>query len=275
MEQLLYKIAIISDPQINLRQTNYNGVQKDLEILQRCYKNINVDALAVCGDITENGLPEEWDYFFNGLKQYCLTKNLFLVPGNMDKTNTEKGKKIFTEAYRRFSGNDHGLYFVYETDCCFFAGIAYEPINKGTITDTQLYVLDKFLQKAAVLNFPAIVFSHYQVSDTINVNWKYASMNEDSPKVRNILEKHCGKVVFFSGHTHRGLMIEPGGSIVTQKNVTYVSTPSLCYPDVEHYQADNDCEGTGFICEVYKEGIRIRGYNFLNREYLNSFDWKI
>ena len=83
MEQPLYKIAIISDPQINLKQTNHNGFQKDLEILQKCFENINVDALGVCGDVTENGLPEEWDYFFNGFKQHCPTKNLFLVPGNM------------------------------------------------------------------------------------------------------------------------------------------------------------------------------------------------
>ena len=160
-------------------------------------------------------------------------------------------------------------------DSCFLAGIAYEPINNGTITDTQLYVLEKFLQKAAGLKLPAIVLSHYQVSDTINIDWKYASMNEDSPKVRHILEKHDGKVVFFSGHTHRGLMIEPGGSIITQKNVTFVSTPSICYPDIEHYQADNDSVGTGFICEVFKDHIHIRGYNFFSNEYLNSFDWKV
>ena len=104
MKQSLCKIAIISDPQINLKQTNYKGVQKDLEILQQCYRNINADALAVCGDITENGLSEEWDYFFDGFKQDCPTKNLFLVPGNMDKTHTENGTKAFTEAYRRFTG---------------------------------------------------------------------------------------------------------------------------------------------------------------------------
>ncbi len=72
------RIAVISDPQINRKQASF---QKQYGCLRRCFENMNVDSVIVCGDITENADVEEWNVFFKAFNQHCQTENLFLVPG--------------------------------------------------------------------------------------------------------------------------------------------------------------------------------------------------
>jgi predicted phosphodiesterase len=237
---------------------------------------MNVDAVAICGDITENALPVEWNKFFDIFKQCCWTKELFLVPGNMDGVYCQAGQNIFFQAYERYAGkNNKSLYFAHETDDCFMIGISPENDSEVTISDKQLAVLEESIRKADERDIPALVFSHYQLSNTINVNWKYATLGSESEKIKSILEKYCGKVILFSGHIHRGLIAETGGSLIKIKNVTYASTPSICKPDIKHYKADNNCVGTGFVVELSKSHVLIRGYDFLQQKWLNDFYWTV
>jgi len=267
-------IAVISDPQIDIKNICDTTQENDLKVLQTCFKHMNVDAVAVCGDITENTLAEEMDSFFDLFKQYCPTKKLFVVPGNMDGVYDPKAQDVYFNALERFSSKKtKSLYFSHETDNCFLIGISPEPIDDGIITDTQLAFLDNAIRKAAKCGVPALIFSHYQLSDTIDINWKYASLGSDSPKVKAILEKYESKIVFFSGHTHRGLMTKIGGSVTTKRNVTYVSVPSICKPDTEHYNADNNNVGTGYIVELSNTQVNIKGYDFLHNEILDNFTW--
>jgi len=276
MEKSLVKIAVISDPQIDIKNIGTTTQENDIEVLQECFKHMDVDAVAVCGDITENALTEEMDSFFDAFKRYCPAKKLFVVPGNMDGAYDIKTQNIYLEALEHFSGKKiKSLYFSHEVDSCFLIGISPEPIDNGIITDAQLVFLDEAIRKAAERGVPALIFSHYQLSDTIDINWKYASLGSDSSKVKVILEKYDGKVIFFSGHTHRGLISQIGGSVITKGNVTYVSTPSICKPDVEHYNADNNNKGTGYVVEVFKESINIKGFDFLQNKWLESFNWTI
>jgi len=276
MENTFVKFAVISDPQVNLKNISDTTDEDDIDVLQKCFTNMNVEAVAICGDITENALPQEMDAFFKTFKEYCPTQKLFIVPGNMDGVYNPNTQNIYFEALRRFSGKkSENPYFAHEADNCFFIGISPEPIDDGTITETQLAFLDAVICKAAKRGVPAFVFSHYQLSDTIDINWKYASLGSDSCNVKLIFEKYDGKVIFFSGHTHRGLISQPGGSVITKENVTYVSTPSICNPDVEHYNADNNSKGTGYIVELSKEKVNIRGFDFLHNEWLKPFNWII
>ncbi len=264
-------IAVISDPQIDF--TNDTGETK---ILKRCFEYIKTDVLAICGDITENAMPEEWNEFFMSVKKQRGISNIMLVTGNMDRTFQAAGKKIFFDAYERFASiNIDKLYFAREMGNCVFIGIAPERDQEDTISTAQLNFLESNIGKAAKSDIPAFVLSHYLLRDTIDINWEHAALGEESKKIRDILEKHNGKVLFFSGHIHRGLIKEEGGSVITIKNVTYASTPSICKPDTEHYNADNNEAGTGFIVEIENSHVRIRGYDFLNDEYLSAFNWSV
>ena len=143
------------------------------------------------------------------------------------------------------------------------------------LSDNQLSVLDEYIRKAAERAVPALVFCHYVINDTINVDWKYAKLGAQSLQVRTIFEKYRGKVICFSGHIHRGLIKELGGSIITINNVTYVSTPSICIPDKIHYKTDNDNVGTGYILDLCQDYVHISGFDFLNKQWIEAFDWMI
>jgi predicted phosphodiesterase len=255
-----------------MKDDNYT---KECDLLRVCFQNMEVDALALCGDITENGFPEEWDTFFDIFNKHCRTKNLFLVPGNMDNVYNPEGKQIFLDIFQKQISKCDNIYFTYETENCFLIGISPEQKGEITISDMQLTNLDKSLKKAAENNIPAFIFSHYQLSQTIDIDWKYANLGSESENIRSILEKHNGKVLFFSGHTHRGLIKQIGGSITKNKNVTYISTPSICKPDIEHYRADNDNIGTGYILELSKDIVHIRGFDFFHKTWLEDFNWTV
>ena len=264
---------MISDPQIDI---NNAKLDEELEVLRNCFINMDVDAVAVCGDITENALPQEMDIFFDTFKQHCLTQNLFVVPGNMDGVYDIDTQNVYLEALERFSDKKHvTLYFCQETDTCILIGISPEPVHGRTITDAQLDFLGNAMHKASLRRIPALIFCHFQLSDTLNVNWEYASLGSDTIKVKPILEKYSGKVIYFSGHIHRGFISKIGGSVITKGNVTYVSTPSICQPDTIHYNADNDSLGTGYIVDIRGESINIKGFDFLRNEWLSPFNWTI
>jgi 3',5'-cyclic AMP phosphodiesterase CpdA len=267
-------IAVISDPQIDVK--DIGGTHEiDLEVLRTCFKHMDVDAVAVCGDITENALAEEMDSVFDTFERYCPAKKLFVVPGNMDGVYNPKTQDVYLTAMERVSGKKcENLYFSHEAENWFMIGISPEPVDDGIITDTQLAFLDDALRKAAERGVPVLIFSHYQLSDTIEINWKYGSLGACSPKVKAVLEKYNNHIIFFSGHTHRGLIAETGGSVITKRNVTYVSVPSICKPDTEHYNADNDNVGTGYVIELNNDQIIIKGYDFLHNEVLDSFTWQ-
>lgn len=264
-------IAVISDPQIDL--TNDTG---KIKILKRCLDNINTDALAICGDITENGLPDEWAEFFSLMKDRDIINKFMMVTGNMDRTFQPAGKKMFFEAYEKHTSKTiDKLYFADEMEDCIVIGISPEHDREDTMTVEQLIFLDNNIEKAAKSGRPAIVLSHYLLADTIDIDWEYATLGAESKKIRDILEKYDGKVLFFSGHIHRGLIREEGGSVRTIKNVTYASTPSICKPDTEHYDAENNEAGTGFIVEIGNKHVLIKGYDFINDEYLTDFKWSV
>lgn len=268
------KIAVISDIQINLSDKKNEERRK---LLQKCLKNMNVDTLVVCGDITENARTEELECFFDLYEHNCQARNLFLIPGNMDETESMEGKKRFLDVYGKHTDRVYeNTYFSYETDDCILIGISPEEDNDDEpLSERQISLLEESIKKAAKRAVPALVFCHYIINDTINIDWKYATLGMQSTQVKMILEKYGGKVICFSGHIHRGLIKEKGGSIITINNVTYISTPSICMPDRIHYNADNDDVGTGYLLEIYSDNIQIHGYNFFENKSLDDFDWRV
>lgn len=46
-------------------------------------------------------------------------------------------------------------------------------------------------------------------------------------------------------------------------------------PDTIYYKADNDNIGTGYILDLYQDYVHIKGFDFLNQEYLEDFEWII
>ncbi len=268
------KIAVISDPQLDLNSSSF---ENDYKLLSNYFKNMEVDYVVGCGDITENGDQEEWNMFFKAYLSSKRNKKLFFVPGNMDKAETQKGANTLRDAFSRHMSKEvDNFYSCYETEEFILFGIAVEENDDiNPLTSKQLEKLDKAVCKAAKACKPIIVFGHYILNETIDIDWRFAHLGVQSYEIKEIFERHQGKVLYFSGHIHRGLFKEGKKTLSQVNNVTYISTPSLCHPDSEHYDADNDSSGTCFILEVSKDSVLIEGFDFANKKKLDDFKWLI
>ena len=272
----LFNFAVISDPQINVLTTHGNIIGKDCDTLCKSFKNMKTDAVIVCGDITENRLDDEWGGFYNAFKNNCPAKELYIAPGNMDNVYDAEGEREFCDYYIKYMGSEKTkTYFAAEYDNCILTGITPEPYNNGDISPAQYDVLRQAVQSGAERSVPVFVFSHHQLSNTIDIDWNATSNERNDENVKNILEKHGGKVLYFSGHTHRGLTKDGGKSYINVNNVHYFSTPSICKPDVTTHGIDNRDEGTGFYVELQENCVNVCGYDFLRDKFIDEFKWII
>jgi len=266
------KIIMISDPQIDFEIDNG---KHESNILEKCFQNMKGDIITICGDITEKGLSEEWDRFYYLLTKYSNIKELIIAPGNMDNVCNDLGKEQYLNKYNLFSyKNIKNLYYSYKMENITIISISPEMDGNPSVSINQLTFIEENIKEASERNIPVIILNHYQLKDTINVDWKYAHLGEESMSIKKILYKYNVKVLFCSGHIHRGLIKDNNGSIAIVKNVTYLSVPSICKPDIEHYKADNEDKGTGYIIDIHKKTLQINGYDFLNNKYLDNFCWK-
>jgi len=268
----MYNFAVISDPQIDTQDPRMN---EDYLILNKCFNNMEVDSVVVCGDITENAVYQEWDMFFKSFKEHCKDAELQYIPGNMDYTHTLKGRETLNQAFsKHFNYTQEKLYRRLDTDYCVFFGLAVEKnSDEAPMSERQLQELDKALAYATENGISAIVYGHYILNDTIKVNWDFAYLGTQSHAIKRILEKHDTKVLFFSGHTHKGLVKDSYCTVVEKNGVTYISTPSICQPDDEHYPGSITDRGTGFLVTVTRDSIEVQGYNFLENLPLPEYKW--
>lgn len=162
------KIAVISDIHINLSDQK-NEVSR--RMLQTCLQNMNVDTLAVCGDITENARTEELECFFDLYKHDCRASNLFLIPSNMDETESLIGKRRFLDIYGKHTDRFYeNTYFSYDTENYILIGISpEEDKDDEPLSERQISFLEECIKKAAKKAVPALVFCHYIMNDTIDI----------------------------------------------------------------------------------------------------------
>ena len=167
----LVNFAVISDPQINVLTTHGNIIGKDCDTLRKSLKNMKTDAVIVCGDITENRMDDEWGGFYNAFKNNCPAKELYIAPGNMDNVYDAEGEREFCDYYFKYMGREKmKTYFAAEYDNCILTLITPEPYNNGDISPAQYDVLRQAVQSGAERNVPVFVFSHHQLSNTIDID---------------------------------------------------------------------------------------------------------
>lgn len=142
------------------------------------------------------------------------------------------------------------------------------------IGEEQLRALEELLRTAAQRGIPALVFGHYGLNATIAVDGPLAFRGSQSEGIQSIFRKCGGRVVYFSGHIHRGLTAEPGVSTAQVDGVTYVSVPSLCMPDNAHYRAGIGKCGTGWLAEIRGGRVALCGYDFHLGKRIDGFSFE-
>lgn len=260
---------MISDAQID------RNIPEAGEILRQCAQHMDADAVLMCGDLSEHGLREELEAFYAAFAHNCPAVQIETIPGNMDGVHTPAGAKAFRIGYEKGCGERRETVYCSRVhpECAVFGLSEEKDDDDAPIGEAQLRALDELLRTAAEREIPALVFGHYVLDGTIAVDWPFAFWGPQSEEIKALFGKYGGKVVYFSGHIHRGLTAMPGVSAVQRDGVAYVSVPSLCAPDNEHYQSDIEAPGTGWMVEIEDGRIALCGYDFISGKRIEGFSF--
>lgn len=176
---------------------------------------VPIHAVMITGDLTDNGLPEEYQHFKKLIAP--LTMPIFPIPGNHDHASH------FREAFAQLS-------FVQESeDWCYAlevgglrlvmlnSTIAGEPF--GLITDERLAWLDRVLGEKPLQ--PAILALHHPPFLTGIAHMDVQNC-KNSDALASVLSRHPQVLATICGHAHRSI------------STTFAGRPAYIAPSVAH-----------------------------------------
>lgn len=214
------------------------------DVLRRAFAGLRregaLDALVLCGDITNCGDEKEYALLRRLKKAYLGETRLLPQMGNHDSWHhsDDPNYPLAARLFRKFCA-DCGLVtdknYYYATVKGFpFVVTGTEALchNKPTLSAEQLEWLDKALAKAVRTGRPVFVLSHQppQGRNGVTPDAHEAGMGESSAVVDALLLRHAEEarapLLFFSGHIH---WLRPCCLERPHRNLLYCNLPSLEY----------------------------------------------
>lgn len=211
-ENVKLTFAVWGDPQIScispLRSARVYSAVKDIKNAE------NIDALVLCGDITEYGAECEYK-FVKRLLDGCGVGRIFAVSGNHDVRlrNHKKQLKRFQNFVKSLEGGDtdfgDSYYYTRDLNGCRFImmGTDRSTFEAAYISDAQLQRLKNDILSAPE-GKPVFVFNHQTLKRTNGLpvtflgkgKWR-GSVGRESEKLKKVLSVRKN-VFFITGHLH-------------------------------------------------------------------------
>jgi 3',5'-cyclic AMP phosphodiesterase CpdA len=274
--------AVISDTHVHPKKLHYNAKFKhalqDLSAIAP-----NYETLAVVGDLTNRGLPAEYDLFNDILSQYGKTnRNLVPILGNHDwyeslkypkhKVSDAQLAKRFIEKmnvphlyYDKWINGYHFVVLGSEKSPKTISAASSDPatINSAYISDKQLDWLEETLAVQASRNKPIFVFLHQPIQNTV-----YGSelgVGHNDQKLLSILKKYP-QVILFSGHSHYPLN---NPKTIIRDGITMVNTSSVAYTYTTE-SGENQIQSQGYVVNVFEHKIEFNAREFSNQSWIQK-----
>ena len=198
-------LAQLSDTHIVAKNNTHDKEKLRVESLKRCVDDINnlvplPDAVIHTGDLTHNGLKEEFKIVFEILNS--LKMPWYPTPGNKDRSiNLIKN---FSNKMTISPNHEFVLYAVDKHNVRLISMDSLsENSNKGNFTKEKLLLLDKLLLEEK--QKPTAIFLHhppFEVYTSIRSFFEYE--NEESViNFNKVISKHSQLRGIFCGHVHR------------------------------------------------------------------------
>ena len=249
----------------------FGAAMEDLHASER------MDAVIVAGDIAENGLAEEYQLVYDGLKglENC---RYIMSAGNHD-IRLRSYKQVvsrFTEFSNALNNNVDpvdSLHFSERVNGYKFIVIGSDKatFEEAYISDAQLEWLDSEI--AAENGKPTFVICHQPLKLTHDLpntwgngtNLNAGSVGDQSDEIEEILTKY-DNVIFITGHLHTGF---GDASYETIEKLHIVNVPAL---SIDNKDGKQNGSGLGYIVEVYDDEIIFRARNLETGEWLTAYD---
>ena len=297
-EEPLYRFYSVSDLHISDSNTlNINQQNFFKDILEN---KQNIDFVIINGDLVDYGTTEQFLKFEELINENIRKKDIpvLFAPGNHEYNTIINDKIVQNENYdiktlqrlykenldllsktNKFNINreEDKLYYYVDLDNIRFIFLS-TPVKTSygvnySINNEQLDWLDYTLEDAKKTNKISFIFSHINLKKY--VPYKENNGINNTETLINILKKY-ENIIISTGHTHTDLSKDNKHTIITNlnKGFSYYNSGSIVWSfeydnnDKEYY---NYSYSTGYIVEIYKDKILLKGRKFMdNTKYIST-----
>lgn len=272
-DEKLYSFGAISDIHLPVADSESDFIRALTYLDGSC-----VAFSCICGDLTNNGNDTQFARYKEIINAYAKTK-IYATTGNHDtythgssveaQISTYTGEPLY---YTVTQGNDVFIMLGIKSEGALF-------------TAEELQWFYETLE--ANRNKRCFVFQHcftgYETAPTCgNANGMYHSYcwsgdGQTQLKVFKSLLTHYKNTVFFHGHSHLKFRLQEGcdyANLDEAENFKSVHIPSVSRPRQEDGSDEDtspdydDAGSEGYVVDVYKNGIHLRGRDFVKGDFL-------
>lgn len=269
----MYSFGALSDVHIDGDGTDEGYAAQDFEKALNYYNTKGMAFVGICGDITRESENNELALFknivdnVNGIPVYVCRGN-HDCRYSLDDWNTYIGKELQYE-------------IIYNTDIFLFLSMNAEDYGDNCLSTMQLDWLEEKLE--TYKNQRVFLFFHVFSPNTcgnINNIYPWSGLDTTSGNIQRFIEliTKYKNLIYFSGHSHLDFRCQKYGAnanIFSNGTTCHrVHIPSCSRPrnnDVGTGTSntyDNNQGSEGYIVDVYKNAILLRGYDFEIDKYL-------
>ena len=259
----LYSFGALSDVHI-VYTTATTDFQRALTYLN---DDIDVAFTCVCGDLTDDGTAGQLAQYKAVVDSYSPDTHVYAIAGNHEKYSTQP------TLLQQYTGQPLYYSFMHGDDLFMMCG-CYSWENDGVFTQAYLQWVYETLE--ANRNRRCFIFEHvFPWGDSGNPGelYHFDMYSGTKGSVFQSLLKHYKNTVLFHGHSHTKFELQS-----VDKKANYSDTlgyrsihiPSLAVPrDIGDGELTNIySESEGYVVDVYKDGIHMRGRDFVKEEFL-------
>ena len=261
--QKQYSFGALSDVHI-VYDTAAADFQKALTYLN---EDVDVAFTCICGDLTDNGTAEQLAQYKAVVDAYSPDTPVYAVAGNHDANPAQP------TLLEQYTGKPLYYSFVHGDDVFLMCG-CYSWSNDGVFTTEYLQWVYETLE--ANRNKRCFIFEHvFPWGDSGNPGGLYSfdMFSGTKGSVFQSLLKHYKNTVLFHGHSHTKFYLQEVDEKANYSDALgyrSVHIPSLAVPrDIAGSSLSNIyADSEGYVVDVYKNGIHLRGRDFVKGEFL-------
>jgi 3',5'-cyclic-AMP phosphodiesterase len=248
-------------------------------IIDLYFINQDTDAMILNGDVTDEGIYEQYDQVKKELDNYSsmLPATVIQNIGNHEYFNYKKGRNTLADVlnyrnlYFQFTGNLN-VYHDTWIRGYHFISLGSEnanlkgpnPPNAADLSENQLKWLKEKLKEKYEPGKPVFVFLHQHLKTSI-VGWKGVIQEDELTKILS----DYPDVILFTSHTHVSLAID---SVVQTEPFTIVNTGAIDFINIPDKKISKRMykENQGIYVQVNGNRVVINGRDFSNSEWMFS-----
>ena len=270
----LYSFGAISD--IHLQDdTAQDDFQRALTYLNEVE---HVDFICIAGDLTDAGTAAQLGVYKNYIDTYSAETPVYEITGNHESRNAN-----IAGDFQTYTGKPLYYSFVHKGDVFIMVGSKGDtssdgwPDEGGLFTTAELQWLYETLE--ANRNRRCFIFQHVRPQDGCGNTFGIYNLDLWGGTEATVFEsllRHYQNAHHFHGHSHLKFYLQYGSDIANIDHIFggwSIHIPSLAVPrDGDPSGASSRVEvyadSEGYVVDVYKNGIHLRGRDFVKGEFL-------